>query len=73
MWSSGFLNCWPREVVIFIEIEACSFATTIVSFQLQVKFIDSTRSTHLGTQEPYKSDERRPLEDATFLASLFPY
>jgi hypothetical protein len=32
-----------------------------------------TRSTHSGPQEPYNSDERRPLEDASRLASLLPY
>ena len=28
---------------------------------------------HSGPQQPYSSDERRPLEDATRLTSLLPY
>jgi len=40
------LELWTKGAgYIFVEIEACSFSTTIVSFPLQVKFIDSNKQS----------------------------
>jgi hypothetical protein len=73
------VNTGPEEYSIwikrigykFLEIEA--YSTTIVSSQIQGEFIDSNNEYAVGPQEPYNTEERRSVEDATRLASLLVY
>jgi hypothetical protein len=74
MLSIGFLNCGSRELVIYLLRSNVVVSLPQLSLsRFKENLSIPTSSTHSGFQEAYNTDQRRPLEDATRLASLLPY